>query len=164
MLAKKKQIKKAKRRKRRAGKERAAQISKSPWQCCSDGRSAAFVVIPKRIQIGKERREKEEQANQIFKSLWPHCSRQLTTGCHPFASSIVDVTVCFNRQIVSTFSLGFSRFPKHPFRLNGICLSLKYFSSINFPAFCLSVKSATNVPFTGLLMLPLLPYPWYTSF
>ena len=106
----------------------------------------------------------EEQANQIFKSLWPHCSRQRTPGCHPFAACTVDVTVCFNRQIVSAFTLGFSRFPKRPLRLHGICLSLKYFSSISFPASCLSVKSTTNVPFKGLLMLPLLPYPWYTSF
>ena len=35
--------------------------------------------------------------------------------------------------------------PKRLLRLHGICLSLKYLPSINFPASCLGMKSATHV-------------------
>jgi len=94
--------------------------------------------------------------------------------CHPFAACIVDVNLCFNWQTVSALTSGFSHYfaqptpywlhlaylvkwlavgiipattiPKRLLRLHEICLSFKYFPSINFPAFCLSMKSATHVP------------------
>ena len=36
--------------------------------------------------------------------------------------------------------------PKRLLCFHGICLSLKYFLSINLPASCLSMKSSTHVP------------------
>jgi len=61
---------------------------------------------------------------------------------HHHAHCILPILV--RKVVVGVFPA--TAIPKRLLRFHRICLSLKYFPSINFPASCLSVKSAIHVP------------------
>ena len=73
--------------------------------------------------------------------LSPRASRFLLHSRHP-AGCVLPIFV--RKPAVGVISA--TRIPKRLRRFHGICSSLKYYPSINFPASCLSIKSDTHVP------------------
>jgi len=73
--------------------------------------------------------------------LSPQASRAILHSRHP-ADCILPILV--KRLAVGVFPA--TAIPNRLLCFHGVFVSLKYFPSINFPASCLSVKSATHVP------------------